>query len=106
MAKTVLKPTIGMRVYQAYAPQKAGVITKVKERVTIPRLDGTIYICSDNWYVDVLWASSPSKESQHASMHLQDFDALITETQKKLKTHLTTKKKLDTLLGSSVISYS
>lgn len=105
MARTCLKPKIGMRVYQAYKPQQAGVITRVKELVSFPRPDGSTYTCDSNWYVDVLWAgttSTPRKESQHASMHLQDFDCLIEETQRKLKTHLATKKKLDNLIETVV----
>lgn len=98
MAKTIWKPFVGQRIYAPYAPQRAGIITHVGPTVTVERPDKTLYVCEGNFVVIVRWLTGEEQE-QH-SMHLNDFDALITETTKKLMTHTSTLDRLKTLQGA------
>ena len=81
MATTVGKPTIGQRVYMAYSPAMAGKI------VEVGKFDGYFY------HVTVRWLNG--KLAAVESADLRDFDALIEETRKKLRTHLKTLERLN-----------
>jgi hypothetical protein len=85
MAIVVNEPRVGQRVYKHARPQVAGVIKKVlglRDHAT-------------TWRVRVKWLNGSEEELD--SWNLKDFDALIADHEKKLQTHLATKKKLEAL---------
>ena len=90
MAHTVTyNPKVGQRVYQAYSPQRAGVITAI-----LPPLDKPVFAVSFP-NVEVTWLDG-SKTTQN-TVGLRDFDSLITDHVKKLDTHRGTQLRLDCL---------
>jgi hypothetical protein len=76
----------GTRVYQAYAPQRAGVVLEDL---------GPAGPCGYFRHLRIRWLGGET--THHSSGHLNDFDALIADHQKKLATHLKTLEKLKAL---------
>jgi hypothetical protein len=90
MARTVsYNPTVGQRVYQAYSPQRAGIITSI-----IPPGQKPIFAGSFP-YVEVTWLDGTKTESN--TLGLRDFDSLLEDHKKKLQTHQVTQERLNLL---------
>ena len=87
----MLEVKIGQNVYRHYRPQVAGKIVEVMGSVDVKRPDGSIYVTSF-LRVRVKWVNG--KESEHSTAELTDFDELIEDHKRKLKTHLATLAKL------------
>jgi uncharacterized protein YneR len=85
MAYVVNEPKVGQRVYRHGKPQTAGVIKAVLGETT----DELAY------RIRVKWVNGIVEETD--TWGLKDFDALIEDHRKKLKSHLTTLKKLEAL---------
>lgn len=80
MARVLRNPKIGAHCYEPFRPAKAGKVMDI-------RVLGHENVCTIRW-VD-------GTESEHVDHCLQDFDALIEETRKKVRTHEATLAKLN-----------
>jgi hypothetical protein len=96
VAKSVYNPFVGQRVYAPFAPQRAGIITHVGPVITITWPGKPVYVCHGDNYVNVRWLTGEEQVNMSSS-HLNDFDGLITDHQKKLATHTVTLDKLKEL---------
>lgn len=94
MAETVRFPRKGIHVYKSFSPQRAGVIIEVGEPVKYKALNGEMRDSGDV-NVKVLWLTGELEDT--TTRALRDFDALIQDHEKKLRTHRATKKCLEAL---------
>jgi hypothetical protein len=99
------KELVGKRVYENYSPAKAGVITEIVHPVGSPKpvrgLSGTEGMTQPRIFADVKvkWLNGTTEVV--STSRLNDFDALIEDHKKKLRTHEATLGKLIALsLGS------
>lgn len=98
MAKRANKAYVGMRVYAPFAPQRAGIVTHVGDEIII-KWAGKPNYHTGNHYITVRWLTGESTENMSDS-HVNDFDALIADHQKKLATHTVTLDRLKELQGA------
>lgn len=94
MGKPVYAGTVGQRVYQNFKPLKAGIIVADLGPEQIKRPDNSVYISSFHT-VTVKWVDNTVSDCSTSG--LADFDTLIEDHQRKLKTHLATLEKLNKL---------
>jgi hypothetical protein len=91
-SKIVCNPFVGQCVYEPYSPQKVGIIRSVRSTKmnNIPM-----------FLVSVEWVTSKGVrtiQKNLGSTRFNDLDYLIADHQKKLKTHLASKKRLQSIL--------
>jgi hypothetical protein len=79
MSKQVTNPVVGMFVYRAYEATKPGKVIGIIPQTT-PKTPG---YCEDD--LDIKWLDG--RVHRYKACSLNDFEALINEHRKKLKTH-------------------
>jgi hypothetical protein len=92
MTTRIDTPVIGQFVYEPFSPQKVGIIRSITSK-KVNRIS--------SFFVSVEWVTPKGVrtiEKNVDSNHLNDFDSLIADHQKKLNTHLASKKRLQDIL--------
>jgi len=92
ITKIVQNPKIGQLVYEPFSPQKVGVIRSIRKAKSYGE---------DIYFVNVEWITPKGVRTIQKNVdseHLNDLEYLIADHQKKLDTHLASKKRLQTIL--------
>ena len=98
MAHKAFHAEVGAYVYKHGRPSRAGVVTKMPVVVTRQTLIGEVAFKA----AAVSWVDGTT--SDEILSHLNLFDALIADHEKKLATHSKTRLKLDKLKASVLSS--